>query len=446
MTKQTAQINAGATLENLRSVIDTCNIPRVIGEIVVVRNLYMEALLPGISMGSRVKISTSRGNSIAAEVISLDGSRVGLAPLASTSGVAVGDSVEQTNNEDFILCGPGLLGRVVDPLSNPLDAKGVLKDVRPWAMNRSSPPPLSRLDVDEQLITGIKVIDGCLALGEGQRVALIAGPGMGKTTIIGTMAARATCDVSVICLVGERGREVREFLDDLLGTEGLERSVVIVAAADDPPMLKAKALAAATSTAEWFRARGDNVLLVVDSLTRVVRAKRDVALTLGDVPARNGHPVSSFADLPSLFERAGRNDLGSITAVYAVLIEGGEKDPLAEEVRSLADGHIVLSGKLAQAGSWPAVDFVESVSRVMPRIVTKDQLLAAAELRRVMSAYQKNEDLILMGAYRSGTCRDTDAALKNKKKIERFLRQPLDKISTSAETKTALLALAKFIS
>jgi type III secretion protein N (ATPase) len=290
-------------------------------------------------------------------------------------------------------------------------------------------------------VTGIRVIDGCLALGYGQRIGLFAGPGVGKSTLLGMTALRAKADVSVVCLVGERGREVNEFLYETLGKQGLARSVVVVGPADAPPMARVRALDTATAIAEWFRAQGKAVLLLVDSLTRAVRAKREAAFALGEPPSRGGYPASAFSFLPGIIERAGNDDKGSITAIYAVLTEGGKEDPIAEEVRSLLDGHIVLSEKRAQAAIRPAVDILKSVSRVFEKVVPPHIVDAATRLKRLQSAYEENEDLILMGAYRRGASKDTDAAMDKKDAMEAFFNQTRHETSTVEETFEALLAL-----
>jgi type III secretion protein N (ATPase) len=335
-------------------------------------------------------------------------------------------------------CGPGLLGRIVDPFGRPLDGKPAPEDSVAWPLSRPAPDPLARPPVERQLVTGIRVVDGCLALGHGQRVGLLAGPGLGKTTLLGALARRADCDACVICLVGERGREVRDFLDRALGAEGLSRSVVVLAGPDAPAPVRSRALEAATAVAEWLRDRGLSVLLLVDSLTRVARARRDVALALGEPPARGGYPASVFAALPGLVERAGTGGRGSVTAVYAVLTEGPEdrgEDPLAEEARSLFDGHLVLSVRLA-------VDLLASVSRVADRVVPPAQSRHAAYLRRLVAAHRENEELILMGAYRQGSSPDTDRFLSRRRGIEAFLAQDLDRPSPIEDTRAALASLA----
>ncbi len=422
----------------LKTKIDATPFPVKSGRVTRVFDLVVEATLPGARIGSRGVALTREGHRVPFEVAWAAGLDVKLLPLADMSGVGPGDRVVASGEKDHIWCGPGMIGRIIDATGMAVDGKGPLENVAPWDVARTAPNPLTRAPVDSQLITGVRAIDGCLALGEGQRVGLLAGPGLGKSTLLGMLARRSHADVSVICLVGERGREVREFPDNQLGAAGRAKAVAVLATADAPPQLRVRALNVATAIAEWFRAGKKRVLLLVDSLTRVVRAKRDVALALGEAPVRGGFPGAAFAALPSLLERAGCDAAGSITAFYAVLTEADDGDVVAEEVRSLVDGHIVLSAKLAGAGRWPAIDVVRSVSRVMEGVVSRDHMAAAARFRRILGAYEVNEDLVLMGAYREGTCPDTDLALACRNEIESFLRQSKEEHTALADTRDML--------
>ncbi len=396
------------------------------------------ASLPGVQVGSRVIVFPKGCPTLPAEVASFDGASVRLHPLTSPAGVGPGDRVVGDPRGAHFFCGPALLGRVLDALGEPIDGRGPLDcdDLQP--LLRPAPPALSRPPVAEQLVTGIRVIDGLCALGYGQRIGLFAGPGAGKSTLLALLAKRARTDVSVVCLVGERGREVNEFIHDTLGEVSLSRSVVITAGPDAPPMARVRALDVATAAAEWFRARGLRVLLLVDSLTRVVRAKREAAFALGEPPSRGGYPASAFSFLPTVIERTGNDANGSISAIYAVLTEGSADDPVAEEARSLLDGHIVLSEKRARAGRWPSVDVLSSVSRVFEKVVPESVRAAAARLRRMESAFAENEDLILMGAYRRGASRDTDLAMDRREAVEAFLCQGRDEWTGLDETFSAL--------
>lgn len=425
--------------DELTRKAQACSLLGITGKIVSVSELGLEALLPGARIGHRVEVSSTPGGPVIhAEVARCEGARARLLPLSSTTGIGVGDRVEIVETSGTIPCGDALIGRVIDPFGAPLDRLPKPGGTQPWPLHRHAPDPMSRDAIDEQLVTGLRAIDGCLAIGKGQRIGLFAGPGEGKSTLLATLAKHTAADACVICLVGERGREVREFVDGILGKEGLGRSVVVLASADAPPLVRIQALESATAVAEWFRSQGKHALLLVDSLTRVVRARRDTALALGEAPARAGFPVSAFSSLPALLERAGRDGVGSITAVYAVLTEGTNDDPVAQEARSLLDGHIVLSARLAGAGRWPAIDVVKSISRVMSSIVSREHRASADTLRRLQGALAENEDLILMGAYRKGSSRDTDNALARKEQIDAFLQQDLDEISTLEQTITAL--------
>lgn len=419
---------------NLTRALDAISDISITGRVTSVKEHFIEAILPGARNGMSVMIGPEGGGTVLAEVISCDGKMAGLLPMASTRGLGAGDEVRSSPALDSFPCGQALVGRVLDPFGEPLDHLDRPKGLTPWPLFRPAPDPMSRPIIDEQLVTGLRCIDSCLSMGKGQRLGLYAGPGAGKSTLLGTLAQRADCDVAVICLVGERGREVSEFVERALGNRGLARSVLIVATADSPAPVRARACTCATAVAEWFCDQGLHVLLLVDSLTRVVRARRDAALSMGEAPGRGGYPASALASLPGLLERSGRSSRGDITAVYAVLTEG-QDDPVAEETRALLDGHIVLSERMARSGRWPAVDILKSVSRVMQGIVHPSSLALAEELRRIMGAYERNEDLVLMGAYRKGTCRDTDRAMDLKARIDDFLLQGADEETPLGETR-----------
>lgn len=406
--------------ESMARAVDSAQVPVKRGTVVGVSDVCIEADFPKGRIGRRVEIHLPGGKKVPAQIASCDATSVKLFPLASISGMGPGDPVVTAPAGPTIRCGRGLLGRIIDPLGDPLDDKGPLKDVERWDLERPSPNPLSRRPVDTQLVTGVRSIDSLLALGQGQRVGLFAGAGAGKSTLLGLLARRSKVDACVVCLVGERGREVRDFLDNAVGQTGLERCVVVLAPADAPLLLRAGALETATAVAEWFRARRCQTLLLVDSLTRVVRARRDMALALGEPAGRGGFPASSFSALPRLLERAGCDARGAITGIYAVLTEGKD-DPVSEEARSVLDGHIVLSERLARAGLYPAVEVTASVSRVMDAVASDPHKVAARKLKRLLGAYRENEDLIMMGAYARGSCPETDLALRRKGAIEAFL-------------------------
>lgn len=430
-------------VSELIQTVNDVAIPVCTGRITAMGGTILDGTLPLPRLGALVHVlpSSAPRSPVSAEIVACEGTRVRLAPLQSLAGVSAGSLIRTAPFAHHIPCGRRLLGRVVDSLGAPMDGGEPLTDTAWFSSERPAPNPLTRPAISEQLETGVRVIDGCLGIGFGQRIGLFSGPGLGKTTLLGMIAKQAASDVNIVCLVGERGREVGAFLRDVLGTDGLGRSVVVVATADAPPMARVRALRTATALSEWFRDRGSRVLLLVDSLTRVVRARRDVAFALGARADRGGFPSDAFADLPRLIERTGTTETGSITAIYSVLTEGRGDDPVSEEARSLLDGHIILSEKLAAASVWPAVDIVRSVSRVFEDVAPPPVIRAAKALKRVRSAFEENEDLVLMGAYRRGTSIDTDIALDRKTEIEAFLGQRKGETSSLNETFGALLEL-----
>jgi type III secretion protein N (ATPase) len=327
-----------------------------------------------------------------------------------------------------------LLGRVVDGLGRPLDG-GDIDGGSAVPVDRSPPPALGRRPVSRALPTGVRVIDGLLTLGEGQRIGLFAGSGVGKSTLLGAIARGTAADVVVVALVGERGREVGEFLEQSLGPEGRKKSVVVVATSDAPALERLRAAQVATAYAEYFRDRGQSVMLLVDSVTRFARAQREVGLSAGEPPARRGYPPSVFALLPRLLERSGQGERGSITAVYTVLVEGGDMDePIADEVRGIVDGHVVLDRNVAARGRYPAVDVTVSLSRVMSSIVDKSHRETAGRMRDLVALYEAKRDLILLGAYAKGTDKELDRAIELMPRIESFLRQDSEEVTPFAES------------
>jgi len=428
-------------MKDLRSVIDAARPQEVSGRVTELTGLVLRATLPDARAGELVVIERAGGD-LPAEVVGFRGDQVVLMPLGTTAGVGPGCRVRATGRPLEIRAGQGLLGRVLDGLGTPIDARGELADVEPWAVERPAPPPLTRQRVTRALATGVRAIDAAITLGEGQRVGLFAGAGVGKSTLLGQIARQADADVSVIALVGERGREVREFVDSALGV-GLARSVVVAATSDAPALVRLRAAASATAIAEWFREQGARVLLLMDSVTRVARAQREVGLAAGEPPARQGYPPSVFALLPRLLERTGAAARGTITAIYTVLVAGGDLDePIADEVRAILDGHIVLSRTLAERNHWPAIDVLASLSRVMPAVAAPEHRAAAGHLRELLAAYEQRRDLIVLGAYQAGSDPRTDAAIAAQGAIEDFLRQPADHAETLPDTLAALAALA----
>ena len=398
---------------------------RVNGSVKQVIGLVIESLGPNCSMGDVCMIKSRDGQDLClSEVVGFRDNRVLSMMLGDAARVGPGSEIVATDRALSANVGEELLGRVIDGLGNPIDGKGsiVTREVR--SIYSAPPNPLERQRIDRPVRTGIRSIDALLTCGSGQRVGIFAGSGVGKSVTLGMIARNTSADVNVIALVGERGREVAEFMDHELGPEGLKRSVVVVATSDKAALIRLKAAFLATTIAEYFRDRGLSVMLLMDSVTRLAMAQREVGLAIGEPPTTKGYTPSVFAMLPKLLERAGNARRGSITGMYTVLVEGDDMtDPVADAVRSILDGHIVLSRRLASAGHYPAVDVLESVSRVMPAITTDEHRHAAHRLLDMMATYREAEDLINIGAYVKGSNPRIDEALKNWDRIRTFLRQ-----------------------
>ncbi len=395
---------------------------RTRGRVTAVTGLSLRFAMPGVRVGDVVHVRR-RGEPLACEVVGFSGGEAVGMPLGALAGVGPDDDVESTGGPLTVRASDALLGRVMDGLGRPFDGGPVVEgEVVP--VDRDPPAALERRPVATPLATGVRVIDGLLTLGEGQRVGLFAGSGVGKSTLLGAMARGTAADVVVVALVGERGREVGEFLERSLGAEGRKKSVVVVATSDVAALERLRAAQVATAYAEYFRDRGSRVLLLVDSVTRFARAQREVGLAAGEPPARRGYPPSVFAVLPRLLERSGQAARGSITAVYTVLVEGGDLDePVADEVRGTLDGHVVLDRAVAARGRYPAVDVTGSLSRVMDGIVSGAHRDAARKLRALVATYEAKRDLVALGAYAKGSDREMDAALERMPRIEAWLRQ-----------------------
>jgi ATP synthase in type III secretion protein N len=425
-------------LEALRAALARTPSVRVLGRVRAVTGLAIRLSLPGARVGD-VLVIRRRGEPLLGEVVGFDQGEVVAMPLGDLAGVGPDDEVECTGGPLEVGVGPALLGRVIDGLGNPLDGQPLPKGLGAVPVDRSPPAALSRRPVDAVLATGVRAIDGLVTLGVGQRVGLFAGSGVGKSTLLGAIARGSSADVVVVALVGERGREVREFLDHSLGAKGRARSVVVVSTSDAPALERLRAAQVATAVSESFRDQGASVLLLVDSMTRVARAQREVGLAAGEPPARRGYPPSVFALLPRLLERSGQGDRGSITAIYTVLVEGGDMDePIADEVRGILDGHIVLDRRIAARGHYPAIDVTVSLSRVMDAVVTREHALAARHVRSLVAAYEEKRDLVALGAYARGSDPRVDQAIQALPSIERFLMQRADEIEDFESTRSAL--------
>jgi type III secretion protein N (ATPase) len=428
-------------LDEALSVLASTTAPRVAGRVTALTGLVLRATAPGARVGETVIVERAGGPPLIAEVVGFRQEEVVLLPLGPAEGVGPDSVVRPTGRTFAVRCGPALLGRVIDALGEPLDGQP-LPPLEWWPVERAAPDPLARRRVTRPLSLGVRAIDGLLTVGEGQRLGLFAGPGLGKTTLLGHFARHSDAEVIVVGLVGERGREVRDFLDGQLDEATRKRAVCVVATSDAPPLLRLKSAFVATAVAEHFRALGRRVLLLVDSLTRVARAQREVGLAAGEPPARQGYPPSVFAMLPRLLERTGQSAEGSITAVYAILTSGdAADDPIADEVRAILDGHLILSRELAARNHWPAIDVVRSLSRVMDDLVDGEHRRLAGRVREVLATYERQRDLVLLGAYRPGSDPATDDALARVGAIERFLRQERDERTGLEEARRALEAL-----
>jgi type III secretion protein N (ATPase) len=410
---------------------------RATGRVLGVMGVSLRFAMPGARVGDVVRVHR-RGEPLACEVVGFDGGQAIAMPLGNLVGVGPDDEVESTGGPVGVRAGKSLIGRVVDGLGRPLDGGPVIEgELVP--VDRDPPPALERRPVARPLATGVRVIDGLLTLGEGQRVGLFAGSGVGKSTLLGSLARGTEADVVVVGLVGERGREVSEFLERSLGPEGRRKSVVVVATSDVSALERLRAAQVATAYAEHFRDAGARVLLLVDSITRFARAQREVGLAAGEPPVRRGYPPSAFSVLPRLLERSGQSARGSITAIYAVLVEGGDMDePVADEVRGILDGHVVLDRAVGARGRFPAVDVTASLSRVMDSVVTPEHRDAARRLRSLVATYESKRDLVMLGAYTKGADKDLDEALLRIPRIDAFLAQSASEQTAFATTVAAL--------
>lgn len=412
------------------------------GTVDEVVGLVMRATLPGVALGELCKIDRRTAPPLLAEVVGFRGEQAVLLPLGDLAGVAPASAVWRTGAPLSITCGDELLGRVLDGLGAPIDDGPALAGER-WAVDRPAPSPLARPPISAPQPTGVRAIDTMLTLGRGQRVGLFSAAGVGKSTLLGQIARGSVADVIVLCLVGERGRELGELLTDELAP-ARARTVVVCATSDAPALVRLRSVHVATAIAEWFRdRRGANVLFLCDSLTRVARAQREVGLSAGEPPARHGFPPSVFALLPRLVERTGATAEGVITAIYTVLVAGNDLDePVADEVRSLVDGHIVLDRRLAQRGHFPPIDVVASTSRLMHRVIDPAHAAAAAKLRARLATYEENRDLVMLGAYQKGRDPVIDDAIAAYPGIEALLRQKRDEAGDWDATIGRLVTLA----
>jgi flagellum-specific ATP synthase len=423
---------------------------RMEGEIVELVGLIVESRGPAAGMGDFCEIRTRSGRAIRTQVIGFREGRVLSMPLEETDGLCLGDRIVARGGESDVEVSPQLLGRVLDGFGMPMDggpsisAPGLESETRPLY----TPPrsPMDRAHIDQRLVTGIRVIDGLLPCGKGQRIGIFGGSGVGKSTLLGSMARSSSANVNVIALIGERNREVRAFIEHDLGPEGMRRSVVVVATSDRPAPLRVRASFVALAIAEYFRDRGEDVLLVMDSITRLAMAQREIGLAAGEPPSQKGYTPSVFSLLPKVCERAGNFDNGSITAFFTVLVEGDDfNEPICDAMRAILDGHITLARELGSAGHYPAIQVLDSVSRLQSKLSTPEESAHARKIREALALYRQSEDLINLGAYVSGTNPKLDAVIRSRNEMMRFLRQSPADVCMVDETIRQMGALAQMV-
>ena len=418
--------------ERLHERLRSGRVAQRIGHVVQVTGLVLESDGPNLALGEVCQITSAPGEApIYAEVVGFRGHRLLLMPLGEIRNIRVGSEVIASSYAAGVPAGDLLKGRILDGLARPIDGKGPLPPMESRALNSPPPHPLLRQRITQNFTTGVRALDVFTPVGCGQRMGIFSGSGVGKSTLLGMMARGGDSDVNVIALIGERGRELREFVEKDLGEEGLKRSVIIVSTSDQPALVRLRAAFTATAIAEYFRDQGKNVLFMMDSVTRFAMAQREVGLAVGEPPSSRGYTPSVFALLPRLMERTGCGESGSITAFYTVLVEGDDmNEPIADAVRGILDGHIVLTRALATANHFPAIDVLESVSRLNRDLCNESQLAIAARARDLLAVYRRNEDLITIGAYTRGGNPKLDQAIERFEPLNSFLKQPMEQIAT----------------
>lgn len=438
----TERITTSTNLEKYRRIVNRLNTMKLNGKISQVIGVVVESKGPAARLGEICEIHYSRTTPpVLAEVVGFRENSVLLMPMGEMADIAPGNDVIATGSQLKVKVGPGLLGRVLDGLGNPIDGLGAVDADHEASVNRKPPHPLQRRRITEALSFGIKAVDGLLTCGKGQRIGIFAGSGVGKSTLLGMIARNTEADINVIALIGERGREVRDFLERDLGPEGLARSVVIVATSDQVAIARLRGAMLATAIAEYFRDAGKDVMLMMDSVTRVAWAQREIGLAVGEPPTTRGYTPSVFAMLPKLLERSGTSAHGSITGLYTVLVDGDDmNEPVADSVRSILDGHIVLSRDLAHRNHYPAIDVLQSVSRLISDVTTKAHRTAAGNLRDMLATYRSAEDLINIGAYVDGSNPKIDKSKACIDAVNAFLKQQVDEKTIFNETSQTLIS------
>lgn len=423
-------------LRKYEKIVSGTRVIKETGKVTRVTGYLVEGYLPGASVGSIAELQIGEKEKVQAEVIGLRDQKVLLMPFKEIQGVRLGSPITTKRAVSNVRVGLGLLGRVIDGTGTPIDGKGPIQTQDEFPIYDSYTNPLDRPPIDENLQLGVRAIDGTITVGKGQRVGILAGSGVGKSVLLGMMAKNTNADMNVIALIGERGREVKEFIENVLGEEGLKKSVVVVVTGDQNALLRKRGAFLATAISEYFAKAGNDVLLTMDSVTRFAMAQREIGLSAGEPPATKGYTPSVFALLPKLLERVGRFNNGSVTGLYTVLVEQDDMDdPIGDAVRSIVDGHIVLNRELANKAHFPAIDILQSASRVMKNIVADDHFKYAMKMKEHLAIYKDAEDLINIGAYQQGTNPQIDEAIRLQPAIIEFLRQGMDDSSPYEETK-----------
>lgn len=427
------------SLKSFEKKIESRPLFAQLGKVSRIIGVTIESTGPNSAIGDLCKIKLRDGTTVLAETVGFSDNKVLLMPLEDVGGLYVGAPVEKVEDKITIKVGTDLLGHVLDGIGRPIDGNKI-KHYENKSIYSSAPNPLVRKRIKEPLSVGVRAIDGFLTLGKGQRIGIMAGSGVGKSTLLGMIARNTSADINVIGLIGERGREVREFIEKDLGEEGLKRSILVVSTSDSPALLRVKALYTATTIAEYFRDLGYDVLMMVDSITRWAMAQREIGLSIGEPPTTRGYTPSVFANMPKILERAGNSVNGSMTAIYTVLVEADDmNDPIGDSVRSIVDGHIVLSRKLADSSHYPPIDILASVSRLMTEVADKEHLEASKFIKDIYASYIDSKDLIEVGAYKKGSNPKVDVALAEIENINNFLRQDIYEKTDYKETLAMLI-------
>lgn len=428
-------------LDKYRNLLDKSYEKRL-GKVIKVVGLTVESIGPDANLNDLCRIvSKDKSQTVMAEVVGFRDDRILLMPYGNVEGIGVGSTVESTMQPLTVQVNDSLLGKTLDGLGQPID-NSELAFSEGYSVEAQPPDPLKRKLIDEALPLGVKAVDGLITVGKGQRIGIFAGSGVGKSTLLGMFARNTKADINVIALIGERGREVREFIERDLGEEGLRRSVVVVATSDKPALIRKKAAKTATAIAEYFRDQGRDVLLMMDSLTRFSMAQREIGLASGEPPVSRGYPPSVYSEMPKLLERAGNSEKGSITGLYTVLVDGDDfNEPITDTARGILDGHIMLTRKMANKNHYPAIDVLQSISRVMSTIVTDEHKKTAGTLKMVLATYEEAEDLINIGAYKSGSNKSIDYAISKIDAVNDFLTQDVQEKLDFDETVNALTAI-----